>query len=398
MSKRNIPSPAPLSNLWALDKEICYLNHGSYGACPRKILERQQEYRNQLESDPLRFFLREYTPLLTNVRKVVANFVQVTPEEITLVTNATTGVNTILKALRFSADDELLVTNHEYNACKNALNAVAELSGAKIIVAEIPFPIASKDQVIHNLLKHVTPRTKFVLIDHVVSQTSLIFPIKEIVEELTQRGIEVLVDGAHAPGMLPLQLKELGTCYYTGNFHKWTCSPKGAAFLYVPLELQHKIRPLVISHGANAILSDRSRFLMEFDWTGTQDPSALLCIPESITFMSEVTKGGIAEVMQANHDLAMQAQKVLCDVLSVASTAPETMLGSMATINLPKKLAAINHVTLHDLLYDSYGIEALPMQSVNTQETTLRISAHLHNSIEQYQYLAEALLKIQHSL
>lgn len=268
-------------SLWSLDPTVTFLNHGSFGACPIAILEKQQVLRSKLEAEPLQFFGVELEDLLDTARQALANFVGAEVASLAFVPNATTGVNTVLRSLclpisgftPLQAGDELLTTNHEYNASRNALNFVAQCVGATVVVAEVPFPIDSSEQAISAILDKVSAKTRLVLLDHITSQTSLVFPLKPLINELNQRNIDVLVDGAHAPGMIPLNLAELGVAYYTGNCHKWLCSPKGAAFLYVREDKQFMIRPLVISHGANSPRPDRSRFHLEFDWTGTTDPT-----------------------------------------------------------------------------------------------------------------------------
>ncbi len=182
----------------------------------------------------------------------------------------------MLRSLNFSPSDELLTTDQEYNACRNALNFVSDRTGAKVIVASLPFPVESPQQIVEAVIKHISPRTRLALLDHVSSSTAFVFPIKQLVKELTKRGVDTLVDGAHAVGMLPLNLEEIGAAYYTGNCHKWLCAPKGAGFLYVHRNKQENIHPLTISHGANSTRMDKSRFHLEFDWVGTDDPTAYL--------------------------------------------------------------------------------------------------------------------------
>ncbi len=391
--------PSYFQRFWLLDRNITFLNHGSFGACPRHVLEMQAKLRSQLENEPLRFFGREWEPLLDASRSKLGEFLGADAEDLVFVPNATTGVNAVLRSLKFTAGDELLTTNHEYNACRNALDFVASRAGAKVVVANIPFPLRSPQQVIDAILGKVTPKTRLVLLDHVTSQTGLIFPIQQLVRELQQRNVDVLVDGAHAPGMLPLNLREIDATYYTGNCHKWLCSPKGAAFLYVKREKQAEIRPLTISHGANSTFSHKSQFQLEFDWMGTDDPTAYMCVSEAIQFMGSFVPGGWDELMLRNHQLAVEGRRIICSALDILPPCPEEMIGSMAAIALPNVLEKHTHMSLHDRLFDEFGIEVqvIPWQSeINLGEAKLlvRISAQLYNTLEQYEYLGQVLRKL----
>lgn len=392
------PHASYFQRYWLLDRHIDFLNHASFGACPRPVLEVQAKLRSQLENEPLRFFGREWEPLLDSSRNKLASFVGTQAQDLVFVPNATTGVNAVLRSLRFAPDDELLTTNHEYNACRNALDFIASYVNAKVVVADIPFPIESPEQIIKAVIEKVSPKTRLALLDHITSQTGLIFPIQQLVKELQARGVDVLVDGAHAPGMLPLNLSEIGATYYTGNCHKWLCAPKGAAFLYVKRSKQPQIRPLTISHGANSKLTHKSRYQLEFDWMGTDDPTAYMCVGEAIQFMGSLLPGGWNELMQRNHDLVMQGRQVICKLLDIAAPCPESMIGSMATLTVPKILEKYTYTLLHDELFDKYGIEVQVVPWQGESNLLVRISAQIYNSIEQYNNLGEALQKIVKTL
>jgi isopenicillin-N epimerase len=375
---------------WNLDPTVVFLNHGSFGACPIPVLEFQQELRQRLERQPLNFLARDFELLLDEARGTLAEFVGAASEDVVFVPNATTGVNAVLRSLRFSPEDELLTTNQEYNACRNALDFVAERTGAKIVVAEVPYPIASPDEVVEAVLQAVSAKTRLALLDHVTSQTGLVFPIARLAHELSQRGVDTLVDGAHAPGMIPLNLREIGATYYTGNCHKWLCAPKGAAFLYVQRDHQEAIRPLTISHGANSPRRDRSRFLLEFDWMGTSDPTAYLSVPKAIEFLGSLLSGGWAELMSRNREKAIAARSLLCKALNVAPPCPEEMLGSLATVPLPDG----SYTDLQDALWQEFNIEVPIVPYPSEPKRLVRISAQLYNTLEQYDYLGRSLIKL----
>lgn len=382
---------------WLLDPTVTFLNHGSFGATPIAVLAKQDEFRARLEREPVRFMIRELEPLLDAARAEVAAFVGAEPEGIAFVQNATAGVNAVLRSIDLDQHDELLVTTHEYNASRNALDYAASLVGAKVVSIDVPFPIESPDAVVERVLAAVTERTRLLLIDHITSQTALILPVERIVAEMRARGIDTLIDGAHAAGMIPLNLQAIGAAYYTGNFHKWVCAPKTAAFLYVTRNRRASVRPTIISHGANATRTDRSRFLLEFDWPGTFDPSTWLCVPESLRFMASLVEGGWPEVMRRNHELALAARDLLCERLGIAHPAPDEMLGSMAAFPLPDgnsldASALYGGDALQDKLLDKYSIEVPIMPWPYPPKRTLRVSAQLYNAMEDYERLAYALL------
>lgn len=373
---------------------MTFLNHGSFGACPLEVMEVQTQLRKQLERQPLRFVMREWEPLLDDARNKLAAFVGANSQDLVFVPNATTGVNAVLRSLQFNPEDELLTTNHEYNACRNALNFIATRTGARVVVAKIPFPIESPQQVVEAVLDKVSSRTRLALLDHVTSQTGLIFPLQQLVEKLRECGVDTLIDGAHAPGMIPLNLPAIGATYYTGNCHKWLCAPKGAAFLYVRREKQSEIRPLTISHGANSNRTDRSRFQLEFDWTGTDDPTAWMCVPEAIAFMERLLPGGWNELMATNNSLVLQARHLLCEALGVQPPCPDEMIGSMAVVPMPEELENRNFLALHDELLDRFNIEVPFIPWEDKPKLLMRVSAQIYNTLEQYEYLARVLGKL----
>jgi isopenicillin-N epimerase len=320
---------------WRLDPEVAYLNHGSFGACPEPVLEAQRRWRDRMEREPVRFLDRELEGLLDEARTQLGAFLRADPAGLAFVPNATTGVAAVLASLRFAPGDELIATDHEYNATLNALARVAERDGARVVIARIPFPLDDPDRALEAVRAAAGPRTRLLLVSHVTSPTALVLPIERLVPWFEGRGIPVLVDGAHAPGMLELDLDRLGASYYTGNAHKWMCAPKGAAFLHAREDRRAAVRPLATSHGANDPRTDRERFRLEWDWTGTADPSPYLSIPEAIRCVGSMLPGGWPELMADNRRRALAARDRLAGALGLRRPAPDGMLGAMAALPLP---------------------------------------------------------------
>jgi isopenicillin-N epimerase len=375
-----------------LEEGIDFLNHGSFGASPRPVLEAQAELRTRMEVEPVRFMQREREALLDGATERLAEFLGCSAADLAFVANATTGVNAVLRSLSFEPGDELLITDHAYNACRNALDYVAARAGASVIVAAVPFPLSGPDQVVAAIVDRVTPRTRLALLDHVTSPTALVLPLAEIVADLDRRGVDTLVDGAHAPGMLPVTLDRIGAAYYAGNCHKWMCAPKGAGFLHVRSDRQEGIVPVVVSHGANSSRTDKSRFRLLFDWVGTTDPTAALAVPAAIDFMDDLHPGGWQGLMNANHELAVAGRDELIGALGVAAPAPAEMLGSMAAVPLPDGSGPLN--TERDpfqgeLLAAGFEVPIVPWRQ--WPQRLLRISAQAYNSLDQYHRLGGAL-------
>jgi isopenicillin-N epimerase len=391
-----VPERLAVKHLFALDPDVTFLNHGSFGACPHGVLEVQQALRLQLEREPVHFFNRVYEPLLDAARDTLARFLSANADDFAFVTNATTAVNAVLRSFSFAPGDELLLTSHGYNACNNVARFVAEQSGARVVVAEVPFPLSDAAEIVEAVLAAVTPKTRLALIDHVTSPTAVVFPIVELVQALEGRGVAVLVDGAHSPGQEPLALDALGASYFTGNLHKWTCAPKGAAFLHVRRDRQASVRPATISHGANASRAGRSRFRLEFDWQGTHDPTPFLSVPAALEQVAAMVPGGWDEVRSRSRALVRAMRAVLLDVVGGPPAVPESLLGMMATVVLPASTGSRLPLTvgggldpLQDALWERHRIE-VPVFTFAGQKC-LRVSAHLHSSLVDAQKLAEAL-------
>lgn len=389
------PAPSPFRRHWALAPGLVYLNHGAFGACPKPVLKIQEELRREMEASPVQFLWRRFEERLEPSREELARFVGARPRDIVFVGNATTGVNAVLRSLRLRPGDELLTTSLDYNACRNVLTEVARVSGARLVVADVPFPLKSADEVVAAVLAKVTPRTRLALLDHVTSDSGMILPLPPLIHELTERGVETLVDGAHASGMLALNLTKLGATYYAANLHKWVCAPKGAAFLWVREDKQADIQPPVISHGNNRPRPDYTSFQDRFDWPATFDPTAWFCVKDAICWMGGLMSGGWPALREHNHEMIVAARRFLCAELGVEPPCPGSMLGSLATIPLPadfpdeprrEKIDAEQAV-----LYDRYAIEVPFSRFGNPPRRWLRISAQIYNSMAEYEYLAAVL-------
>jgi isopenicillin-N epimerase len=393
----------PFREHWTLDPAVTFLNHGSYGACPRVVLEAQQRLRAELEAEPVHYMSQVLEPALDEARAEAARFVGADAEGFAFVPNATTGVNTVLASLaaddHVRAGDELLTTDHAYNACRNALDLLAQRTGARVVVARVPFPLTDAGQVVDAVLGATTAKTRLALLDHVTSPTGLVFPVERLVPGLQDRGVDVLIDAAHAPGMVDLDVTALGAAYTTGNFHKWVCAPKGAAFLHVRADRRDRIRPLVTSHGANDARPERSRFRKEFDWTGTDDPSAWLCVPEAIRFLGGLFPGGWPELRRRNREGALAARRRLAARWKLPLPAPDDMIGSLATLPLPDapdgedrpRAPSRYKEPLQAALVEQHRIQIPVMAWPARPKRLIRTSTQVYNTPEDVERLLAAL-------
>lgn len=423
-TRTDIPARSALTSHWRLDPEIVFLNHGSFGAVPFVVSEHQRSLQLLMQREPIRFVVELLEPMLDRARLDSAPLLGCNADDFGFVMNATMGVNTVVRSLAFKPGDEIVTSNHEYNACNNVLDWAAERWGAKVVKLDLPFPVQSSDELYEIITRGVGPQARLLLVSHVTSPSGIILPVERIVAEMNRRGVDTLVDGAHAPGMVPLEIDRLSAPYYTGNFHKWVCAPSGAAFLHVRKDRQHLIRPMVISHGANSTRTDRSRFRLEFDYAGTSDPTAWLSVPAAIRFLptlvgtaasesskpagqvglSEVSsevnaselRAGWERIMRHNHSLALKGRDILCDALGVEPSAPDEMLGSLAAVALPAATPehaakpSKYHDALQDALIQKYGIQ-VPIFPFVSPMRQVRISAQMYNTVEQYEYLARVL-------
>lgn len=378
-----------LAALWALEPGLRYLNHGSFGACPRAVLEVQAQLRAELEAQPMRFF-RALEERLDGVRAELGPVIGADPAGLALVTNATEGVNAVLRSLSLEPDDEIVVTDHGYAACVNAARFVAERAGARVVTARVPFPIEAPEQATAAVIDAVTDRTRLVLIDHVTSPTALVLPVADIAAALADRGVDLLIDGAHAPGMLPLSIESIGAAYYVGNLHKWLCAPKSAGFLWTRDDRRDAVWPTVISHGYVPYRDDRSHYHMQFDWTGTRDATAALSVPAALRVLGGLFPDGLDGLMARNHELVVAARRHVAGALGLELPAPESMLGSMASLRLPRQ-AFDGPVDRDELALLEQGIQTVIMPWPASPDRLLRLSAQAYNDLADFEALAAAL-------
>jgi isopenicillin-N epimerase len=388
---------------WDFEPGITFLTHGTFGACPRPVVAFQRELMERMEANPIRFFDRELEERLDGARRDVAAFLNADPEGMVVVPNATAGVATALASLRLRPGDELLTNDHEYNATLNQLASVAERAKARVVRVSIPVPIRHAEEVVEAHLAAVTPRTRIALISHVTSPSALIFPIETLVRELDRLGVDTIVDAAHAPGMVPVDLRGLNAAYWTGNGHKWLCGPKTAGVLVVREDRRDGVLPLVTSHGHNDPREDRPPLWKEFDWQGTLNLTAFLALPEAMRVIAGLQPGGWQAHMAANRELALEARRMLHERLGTEPIAPESMIGAMASIALPNALTEdeAGALTASLAIEDHIEVPAVPFPVRAAKPTPaaactngfVRVSAQRYNEPADYVRLADALLR-----
>jgi isopenicillin-N epimerase len=380
---------------WTLDPDVTHLNHGSFGACPSQVLDVQAEFQAQMERNPVAFMLHTYQPALERSRAALADFVGADTDGFVFVQNATYGVNSVLRSLEhvLPQGGEILLTDHTYNACRNAAEVTAAQIGGSIRVAEIPFPIDGPDTVVDAVMAAITDKTVLVMLDHVTSATGIVLPVVEITARL-EPDIPVLIDGAHAPGMLPVDLQAIGASFYTANCHKWLCSPKGAAFLHVAERHRDQMHAAVVSHGYNnGWPNSGSRFHALFDWTGTDDPSARLSVATALQVMDDHHPQGWEGIRQQNHRLVLEGRDIVAAAMQVAPPAPDSMIGSIAALPVPTPATSTGGIfdELTLALHDTWAIEVPVFTWPEAPHRLLRVSAQQYNTREDYERLAHAL-------
>ena len=367
-----------------LDSTITFLNHGSFGACPQPIFDEFQRFQRELELDPVHFIQKKLPVYLKQAKAPLGEFIGCNPKDFFFVPNPTVAINTVMRSLQLQPGDEILATNHEYGAMDRTWHFYCKKSGAKYVRQPITLPVVSKEQIIAEFWKGYTNKTKVVFLNHISSSTALIFPVKEICDKAQELGLITIVDGAHVPGHIDLDLADLNPDFYTGTLHKWMLAPKGSSFLYVKKEFQDDIDPLVVSWGYESLAPSESRFLDYHEYQGTNDHSAFLCTPTVIHFLKENDWKAKSEACK---QIVLENYQRFCDLLQTQPIAPITseFLGQMASIPVKTTKPA----ELKDLLYNQYKIQ-IPVMPLN-DKVYLRYSINAYNTQEDLDVLYRAL-------
>ena len=380
-----------LKSKFLLDPEITFLNHGSYGSCPKPVFEVYQKYQTDLESHPIKFMQEDVYKLLEISRESLSHYVNCDKDDLIFVTNPTQAVGTVIHNILINSNDEVLSTNLEYGSCDRMWTYDADQKGYKYIQAEINLPIEDKETFLNQFWSYASDQTKYVFISQITSTTGMILPISEIVAEAKKRGIKTIIDGAHVPAHIPLDIKELDPDYYTGALHKWLCCPKGSSFLYVKKEKQVGIQPMLKSWGwgeeyekfkSSVQLHSPSRFINVFQWQGTNDMSTFFTVPKAIQFQEEHDWDS---VRSRSINMVIEARNRINEITKLPKICPDNWLGQMATILFPID----DTVAFKKTLYNDYQIEMPVMRHI--EHTAFRISIQGYNNQEDIDHLINAL-------
>jgi len=371
-------SPTDLRGEFLLDPEIAFLNHGSFGACPRPVFERYQTWQLELEREPVDFLDRRLPALLESARAALAEYVGCSSDDLVFVQNATTGVNLAARSLDLRPGDEVLATDLEYGACDLAWEWVCGRAGARYVRASLPLPLESPSTVVETLFAAATERTRIVYVSHVTSGTGLVLPVEEIVSRARAQGLVTVVDGAHAPAQVPVDLTTLGADFYSGNCHKWLCNPRGAGFLYVRPEHQERVDGAIVSWG----YAGGSTFSERLEKQGTRDPAAWLTVPAAIAYQGERDWDDVRERCRR---LARDARRELCQLLGTEPLAPDEMIAQMAAVRLPRPAPDLSR-----RLFARHRVE-IPVGG--TQKDLLRLSVAAYTTRVEIDRLLSALIR-----
>ena len=376
-----------MKSQFLLDKNITFLNHGSFGACPKPIFEEYQRLQLELESEPVYFIQKKQAVYLKIAKEKLAKYIGCNANDFFFTPNPTFAINTIMRSLNLAAGDEILTTNHEYGAMDRTWNFYCKKSGAKYIRQNISLPVVSKEQILEEFWSGYTSKTKIVFLNQISSCTALIFPVQEICDKARELGLITIIDGAHVPGQIDLDLTELNPDFYTGTLHKWMLAPKGSSFLYVKKDFQEMLDPLIVGWGYESVAPGESQFLDYQEFQGTRDISAFLCAPKVIDFLEE--NNWKSKAKECRSIVRINYQR-FCDLLQTQPICPitEEFLVQMASI----PIRTSNPVELKELLFNKYKIE-IPVMPLNGSYF-LRYSINAYNSQDDLDILYKALQDI----
>jgi isopenicillin-N epimerase len=379
-----MPSPAELRPLFLLDPDVIFLNHGSYGACPRPVFEAYQNWQLTLERQPVKFLGRAITDDMAEARARLAAYIGCAADEVVYFPNPTTAINMVARSLRLAPGDEVLTTDHEYGAMDRTWRYLCGLSGAVHVRRPIPVPVTTAADFIENFWGGVTARTKVIFLSQLTSATALVFPVEEICRRARAAGIVCIVDGAHIPAQLPLNLDALGADFYTGACHKWLCAPKGSAFLYARRSVQPLLGPLVVSWGWEAEKQSASLFVDHHEWQGTRDPAAFLATPAAIDFQAAHDWNAVRADCHAR---ACATRRRITALTGLAPLSPDSAewIGQLVAMPLPP----VNVEALKTRLYDEFHIE-IPVYYWN-HRPIIRLSVQGYNTEADLDALVKAL-------
>ena len=376
-----------MRNQFLLDEKITFLNHGSYGACPKPVFEKYQFWQRELERQPVIFQSRTVFEKLAESRQALGEYIGCDADDVVFTPNPSTGINTVIKSLTLEAGSEILASDHEYGAMVRAWNLVTAKVGARFIQREIPLPLTTPEAFIEHFWAGVTPKTRIIFLSHITSSTALIFPVAEIVSRARQRGILTIIDGAHVPGQIPLNLQALDPDVYVGSCNKWLCGPKGTAFLYVRKSLQSRIEPLVVSWGKDGSDPSKSAFVVDEQWAGTRDMSGFLVIPEAIRLVQSPEW----QTEQSRcRELVRTTRTKLLEYLKTDPLCPDDShwLGQMAAVELPVPAA----LPFKQALWEKFRIE-VPVHQ-RKDDILLRFSLQVYNTTEDAERLVVAVREL----
>jgi isopenicillin-N epimerase len=376
-----------MKSQFLLDPNITFLNHGSFGACPKPIFEEYQRLQLELESEPVYFIQKKQATYLKIAKDSLAMYIGCNANDFFFTPNPTFAMNTIMRSLHLEAGDEILTTNHEYGAMDRTWNFYCKKSGAKYIRQNISLPVFSKEQMLEEFWSGLTSKTKIVFLNQISSATALIFPVKDICDKARELGLITIIDGAHVPGQMDLDLTELNPDFYTGTLHKWMLAPKGSSFLYVKKDFQEMLDPLVVGWGYESVSPGESQFLDYQEYQGTRDVSAFLCTPKVIDFLEENEWNNKAKECRS---IVLNNYQRFCDLLNTQPICPITDEFLVQMASIPIKTS--KPVELKELLFNTYKIE-IPVMPLNGYYF-LRYSINAYNSQEDLDILYKALQDI----